>query len=105
MGTQGYGDSATSTFDFTYRGDLLVAAVDGGGEFSINGVSEGLGDGDNLNLGELGPDIDLTFSGSGVFVVGGVVPEPSTWAMMAIGFAGLGFAGYRKPRLNRGVAA
>jgi hypothetical protein len=24
------------------------------------------------------------------------VPEPSTWAMMALGFAGLGFAGYRK---------
>jgi PEP-CTERM motif len=23
------------------------------------------------------------------------VPEPSTWAMMAIGFAGLGFLGFR----------
>jgi PEP-CTERM motif len=23
-------------------------------------------------------------------------PEPSTWAMMMLGFAGLGFAGYRK---------
>jgi hypothetical protein len=27
------------------------------------------------------------------------VPEPSTWAMMLIGFAGLGFAGYRRARL------
>jgi hypothetical protein len=26
------------------------------------------------------------------------VPEPSTWAMMALGFAGLGFAGYRSAR-------
>jgi hypothetical protein len=26
------------------------------------------------------------------------VPEPSTWAMLLIGFAGLGFAGYRKAR-------
>lgn len=26
------------------------------------------------------------------------VPEPSTWAMMALGFAGLGFAGYRTSR-------
>jgi hypothetical protein len=32
----------------------------------------------------------------------GVVPEPSTWAMMLLGFAGLGFAGYRASR--RGVA-
>jgi hypothetical protein len=27
------------------------------------------------------------------------VPEPSTWAMMALGFAGLSFAGYRRARL------
>jgi hypothetical protein len=26
------------------------------------------------------------------------VPEPSTWAMMAIGFAGLGFVGYKQAR-------
>jgi hypothetical protein len=26
------------------------------------------------------------------------VPEPSTWAMMLMGFAGLGFAGYRRTR-------
>jgi hypothetical protein len=24
------------------------------------------------------------------------VPEPSTWAMLLIGFAGIGFAGYRR---------
>jgi PEP-CTERM motif len=29
------------------------------------------------------------------FSVSGGVPEPSTWALMLIGFAGLGFAGYR----------
>jgi hypothetical protein len=33
------------------------------------------------------------FGASQGFVVG--VPEPSTWAMMLLGFAGLGFAGYR----------
>ena len=27
------------------------------------------------------------------------VPEPSTWAMMLVGFAGLGFAGYRRARV------
>ena len=29
------------------------------------------------------------------------VPEPSTWAMMLFGFAGLGFAGYRRGRAGR----
>lgn len=28
-------------------------------------------------------------------------PEPSTWAMMPIGFAGLGYAGYRRARIPR----
>jgi hypothetical protein len=32
-------------------------------------------------------------------------PEPSTWAMMALGFAGLGFAGYRKAKVTRRVLA
>jgi PEP-CTERM motif len=29
------------------------------------------------------------------------VPEASTWAMMLLGFAGLGFAGYRRAREPR----
>ena len=33
------------------------------------------------------------------------VPEPSTWAMMMLGFAGLGFAGYRKSRKSAAFAA
>ena len=32
------------------------------------------------------------------------VPEPSTWAMMLIGFAGLGFAGYRASRKAVSIA-
>ena len=56
----------------------------------------------------LGPDIDLIFGytlitdGSGGFgfdlAVGGAVPETPTWAMMLLGFAGLGYAGYRSNR-------
>jgi hypothetical protein len=41
------------------------------------------------------------------YVSGGVTastPEPSTWAMMILGFAGLGFAGYRKPRKAVAIA-
>jgi hypothetical protein len=65
-----------------------------------------------INLGSnLGPNIDLTFGynlvaeGSGGFgfdfAVGGAVPETSTWAMMLVGFAGLGYAGYRRAKEPR----
>jgi hypothetical protein len=42
------------------------------------------------------------------YVPGGVTataPEPSTWAMMLIGFAGLTFAGYRGSRKAAAIAA
>jgi len=32
-------------------------------------------------------------------------PEPSTWAMMIIGFIGLGYAGFRKAKSARAIAA
>lgn len=43
----------------------------------------------------------LLFNGISVYAGLGSspVPEPSTWMMMAIGFAGLGFAGYRRMRV------
>jgi hypothetical protein len=109
LGEQGIGDSASSTFDFRFRGDLLLGLI---GEFSISANGDSLADnfvGDDsvINLGSnFGPNIDLTVSGSGVFIVGGsAVPEPSTWAMMVLGFAGLGFAGYRRARPTRALAA
>jgi hypothetical protein len=134
--------SATSTFDFAYRGDLLLGLIDdqvsgfarGQGfqsmEFTIeaNGVeildttfrslalAESFFRDNVLDLGSsFGPNIDLTFGytlvadGSGGFgfdfAVGGAVPqavpETSTWAMMLAGFAGLGYAGYRRAREPR----
>jgi hypothetical protein len=42
-------------------------------------------------------EITTTSPGGGA----GAVPEPSIWAMMLLGFAGLGFAGYRAKRKGR----
>jgi hypothetical protein len=46
--------------------------------------------------GGLAPTFNAAFS-----LTGNTVPEPSTWAMMLLGFAGLGFAGYRQARKAR----
>jgi hypothetical protein len=46
------------------------------------------------------PTFNATFSLSGA-----VIPEPSTWAMMVLGFASLGFAGYRHARNARPASA
>jgi hypothetical protein len=47
---------------------------------------------------ELIPDENITF-------VLTSVPEPPTWAMMLLGFAALGFAGYRSSRNAASIAA
>jgi hypothetical protein len=66
---------------------------------SLWDISEEVGDNSVINLGSgLGPNIDLTIEDDGVFAVGGAVPESSTWAMMLLGFAGLGFMGWRSQR-------
>jgi hypothetical protein len=57
-------------------------------------------------LGALAPDwsrigTDITHQGpfNAAFSLSGtVVPEPSTWALMLIGFGGLGYVGYRTSR-------
>jgi uncharacterized protein (TIGR03118 family) len=41
---------------------------------------------------------------AGLFGAITVVPEPSTWAMVALGFAGLAFAGYRGSRKSAAMA-
>jgi hypothetical protein len=45
--------------------------------------------------------IDVAQSFASIDVTTPTVPETSTWAMMLLGFAGLGFAGYRQTWRNR----
>jgi hypothetical protein len=74
-------------------------------DFAAGGVSEFeiLGLDPNAGVGLLNANAfitTVTFAGPGTFngTMSSVVPEPSTWAMMFIGFAGIGFAGYRRSR-------
>jgi hypothetical protein len=96
--------SESSSFDFSYGGDLLLGVIDGDFSVIINGVqvlAENFVEDGVINLGSsFGPNIDLTIVsyGSGDFVLGGAVPEPSTWAMLMLGFVGLGVVGYRQTR-------
>jgi hypothetical protein len=69
----------------------------------INGVqvlADAFYDDRVINLGSsFGPNIDLTIvSYGGEFILGDAVPEPSTWAMMLVGFAGLGLLAVRRSR-------
>ena len=48
----------------------------------------------------------LTSVGDATFTAAtSAIPEPSTWAMMLIGFAGLGYAGYRRARAAHATLA
>jgi PEP-CTERM motif len=51
--------------------------------------------------GNVGGTEYYNLQGSAMASATGAVPEPSTWAMLGIGFVGLGLAGWRKTRTNR----
>jgi PEP-CTERM motif len=86
--------------------------VNGTETFTEDGDSTQKGDGSAIFIGWSGGPIrtlefEITAASSGGggtsdFAIGTVsltsVPEPSTWAMMVIGFAGLGYVGYRASR-------
>jgi hypothetical protein len=83
-------------------------------DFGGNGVSEfeilGIASSVGLNPNSATDFVTtLTFEGSGTFtgtmtpVIS--VPEPSTWAMLLLGFASLGFVGYRTERGRRSLLA
>jgi PEP-CTERM motif len=60
------------------------------------GMQGGDDDSSIINLGS--GFVGLANVGDGAFLVGVAVPEPSTWAMMLLGFAGLAFAGYHQAK-------
>jgi hypothetical protein len=63
--------------------------------FATNGTYNG---GGNFHNSE-----NPGFEGT-VTAVTAAVPEPSTWAMMLLGFGGVGFMAYRRSRKDQGLA-
>jgi hypothetical protein len=47
----------------------------------------------------------MAYNIQGDATVSGAVPEPSTWAMLLLGFAGLCYAGYRQAKTSAAALA
>jgi hypothetical protein len=67
------------------------------GQFSVDFARIGLG-----QAGNDGTSYNYFVDDLSITTVARAVPEPSTWAMMILGFAGIGFMAYR--RRNQGAA-
>ena len=71
--------------------ELSLAFQDGplgNAHLSLRGATEGTGPSDGAESGNL--------TTGGITLMASSVPEPSTWAMMILGFCGLGWLGYRR---------
>jgi hypothetical protein len=104
---------------------LTIASSGSGDEVGIDGpffLSVPLGYSSGAALSDTSTYDNATFASLGVtpgtykwtwgtgahadsFTLDAAIPEPSTWAMMALGFAGLGLAGYRSWRQGVSIAA
>jgi hypothetical protein len=71
------------------------------GYFSYDAQGNQIGGGTTSDVG-YGPGPDYVYESGTFNLTVSAVPEPSTWAMLLIGFAGVGFMAYR--RKQNGVA-
>jgi PEP-CTERM motif len=91
--------------DINDDGEIVGYYGDGNSNFTLGFI---LNDGVYTTLygGMLSTQpFSVTASGEILGNLFGTVPEPSTWAMMLLGFAGLGFVGYRQRQKIAGAAA
>jgi hypothetical protein len=104
------GGSPPVAWDFDGAGGFLdiyglAFTIDGGGTL-VDLFDNGVGAFSGIDYGGFGvvvatPSAALDYVAQGVTAS---TPEPSTWAMMVLGFAGLGFAGYRASRKAAAIA-
>ncbi|MBN8992916.1 MAG: PEP-CTERM sorting domain-containing protein [Rhizobiales bacterium] len=103
-------DSSTNVFTaYTKVGNVLtqqISFVDSGGLASFTGSNIWFFQDDLAVPGEAssGTVTHISIS-SDAITVSPAVPEPSTWAMMILGFAGIGFMAYRRKSKQALMAA
>jgi hypothetical protein len=103
------GGASPTAFNFDGSGSVLdiyglMFGIGGGRVVDLfsNGVGNGQGDAVfGVVVATSDVALDTTVSGG----ISLSTPEPSTWAMMVLGFVGLGFAGYRKGRKAAAIPA
>jgi hypothetical protein len=102
------GNAPATASDFLGAGtflDIYGLAFTIGGGTVVDLFSNGIGFGPPgavFGVAVVTSETTLDYVSAGVAAS---TPEPSTWAMMILGFAGLGFAGYRASRKAAAVGA
>jgi hypothetical protein len=74
----------------------IQVAFGGGGQINIENFTSGIGPNVRDQVTDSGPDFASVVNKAGQFTLTAAVPEPSTWAMMILGFVGLGFMAVRR---------
>jgi hypothetical protein len=87
---EAFGGGLNADGSFNSAGTLALQATGG---LPVFATAPGIFEATIVDNGTSDIGSSFTFT-----LVPGAVPEPSTWAMMLLGFAGLGYAGYRKAR-------
>jgi hypothetical protein len=97
----GFGDNALTASGglLSYTGGAAITETFTDGTLGTSQVAFGLTGAGTIRLQNINL-IDLSGTVTQPFTIGteqvSAVPEPSTWAMMILGFCGLGFMAYRK---------
>jgi hypothetical protein len=104
--TQTFQPSATGFFVYDVNiGNVTLPSNSGAANSDLLTLNKGLLQGSYVVafITEANGGIQATANSGAILETGHMpsTPEPSTWAMMLIGFAGLGFAGYRKAHSAR----
>jgi hypothetical protein len=106
-GIQGYGSTAPSTglpggYVLTgYEGPDNYFSITNSNSGSVNFIN-GLAGGGGFSYFSL--EEPASVAGAGIGITIGSVPEPSTWAMMLLGFAGIGVAARTRRKRQLAIA-